>query len=66
MGYELMGLLFKDLGRYPDAKAYMEKSIEIEHTAERLTVLGYLQTRLGETAAARESFRGCIENRPEL
>ena len=64
MGYELMGLFLKDLGRYRDAKAYVEKSIEIKHTVERLTVLGYLQTRLGETGAARESFRAALRIDP--
>jgi tetratricopeptide (TPR) repeat protein len=64
MGHELMALLLKDLGRYLDAKAYLQKSIEIEPTAERLTVLGYVQTRLGETTAARKSFRAALRIDP--
>ncbi len=64
--YAFLGLSYRNLGRFDEAKRYFDKGLELDpHNSTCLFNLGYIAERQGDAAAAERYFQKTLESNPE-
>ncbi|MGH9545113.1 MAG: tetratricopeptide repeat protein [Terriglobales bacterium] len=65
--YVFMGLSYRHLGRFDEARKYFEQGLKLDpHNASCLFNLGYIEGRQGNQAAAERLFQGALRSNPDL
>jgi tetratricopeptide (TPR) repeat protein len=65
--YAFMGLSYRHLGRFDEAKKYFQQGLEHDrHNASCLFNLGYIEERQGNDAAAEDLFQRALHSNPDL
>ena len=65
--YAFLGLSYRNLGRFDEAKQYFEKGLKLDpHNATCLFNLGYIAERQGDAAAAEAMFQQTLQSNPEF
>ncbi len=63
--YAFLGLAYRNLGRFDEAKTYFEKGLKLDpHSTPCLFNLGYIAERQGNTAAADSYFQQTLQVNP--
>jgi tetratricopeptide (TPR) repeat protein len=64
--YNNLGLTLHHIGRSPEAIGYLQKGIALDASHQRIWLtLGFVQTNMGEVAAARRAFTKAVELDPQ-
>jgi tetratricopeptide (TPR) repeat protein len=65
--YSFMGLSYRHLGRFDEARKYFEAGLKKDpHNASCLFNLGYIEARQGNKARAEELFQQSLHYRPDM
>lgn len=65
--YTFMGLSYRHLGRFDEARKYFEEGLKREPTnAACLYNIGYIEERQGDTKAADEKFQQSLRSNPDF
>ena len=65
--YAFLGLSYRDLGRFDDAKKYFELGLKLDpHSASCLFNLGYIAERQGNSATAERLFQQTLSAYPDF
>ncbi len=63
--YAFLGLAYRNLGRFDEAKSYFEKGLKLDaHSTPCLFNLGYIAERQGNTAVADSYFQQTLQVNP--
>ena len=64
--YAFLGLSYRNLGRFDEAKSYFEKGLALDpHNSTCLFNLGFIAERQGDAARAEQFFQKTLQNNPE-
>lgn len=65
--YSFLGLSYRNLGRFDDAKKYFEEGIKLDpHNASCLFNLGFIAERQGDAASAENYFQQALRFNPDF
>ena len=65
--YAFMGLSYRHLGQFDEARKYFEAGLKLDpHNASCLFNLGYIEERQGNHARAEELFQSALRSNPNL
>ena len=65
--YSFMGLSYRHLGRFDEARKYFEAGLKKDpHNASCLFNLGYIEARQGNKARAEELFQQALRYKPDM
>ncbi|MGH9501275.1 MAG: tetratricopeptide repeat protein [Terriglobales bacterium] len=65
--YVFMGLSYRHLGRFDEAKKYFQEGLKLDpHDASCLFNLGYIEGRQGNQAGAERLFQAALRSNPDL
>ena len=65
--YSFLGLSYRNLGRFDEAKAYFEKGISLDpHNGTCLFNLGYIAERQGDAEGAEQYFQHTLKYNPQF
>ena len=65
--YAFLGLSYRNLGRFDEAKAYFEKGLKLDpHSTPCIFNLGYIAERQGDTALADSYFQKTLQINPNF
>jgi tetratricopeptide (TPR) repeat protein len=65
--YAFMGLSYRHLGRFDEARKYFEDGLKLDrHNVSCLFNLGYIEERQGNTAAAESKFQETLKVNPDF
>lgn len=65
--YAFMGLSYRHLGRFDEARKYFEAGLKLDpHNASCLFNMGYIEERQGNHARAEELFQQALRYKPDL
>jgi putative PEP-CTERM system TPR-repeat lipoprotein len=65
--YSFLGLSYRNLGRFDEAKRYFEQGLKLDpHNASCLFNLGFIAERQGESAAAETYFEKTLASNPNF
>jgi tetratricopeptide (TPR) repeat protein len=65
--YAFMGLSYRHLGRFDDARKYFEEGLKLDrHNVSCLFNLGYIEERQGNVAAAESYFQQALRSNPDF
>jgi tetratricopeptide (TPR) repeat protein len=65
--YTFMGLSYRHLGRFDEARKYFEEGLKRDpKNAACLFNVGYIEERQGNTAAAEEKFQQSLQSNPDF
>ena len=64
--YAFMGLSYRHLGRFDEAKKYFQEGLKLDpHNGSCLFNMGYIEERQGNHAAAENFFREALKSNPD-
>ena len=64
--YAFLGISYRHLGRYEEAKQYFEQGLKLEpHNSSCLFSMGFIAERQGDTATAEATFRQVLKINPD-
>ena len=64
--YAFLGLSYRNLGRFDEAKTYFQRGIAIDpHSSTCLFNLGFIAERQGDAVAAERYFQDTLKNNPK-
>jgi len=65
--YAFMGLSYRHLGRFDEAKKYFQEGLKLDRrNASCLFNMGYIEERQGNHAAAETFFQGALKSNPDF
>lgn len=65
--YSLLGLSYRELGRFDDAKKYLQQGLKLDpHDSSCLFNLGYIAERQGDSSTAETMFEQALRSNPDF
>ena len=65
--YAFLGLSYRNLGRFDEARQYFEKGLKLDpHNATCLFNLGFIAERQGDAATAEKLFQQTLQSNPDF
>jgi tetratricopeptide (TPR) repeat protein len=65
--YAFLGLAYRDLGRFDEAKGYLEQGLKLDpHNSACLFNLGFIAERQGDSATAEARFQEALRGNPDF
>src|SRR5271170_3074142 len=65
--YAYLGLSYRDLGRFDEAKQYFQQGLKLDpHNSSCLFNLGFIAERQGDAASAETFFQQTLKSNPDF